>query len=133
MPAVPRYTVVANVSLPSFTITELIACSVVVYRLTCFMASSRVTSPRSNASATALGQHSLIIARSRKGTFESMPRSTPLYLTKRGPVYSRAPIASTRVRIGWPSFASVAFFSSIFASIVAIGIGERMLAPDALS
>merc|ERR1711991_262002 len=102
-PEMPRYTGHAYVSFDVLTIPELITCSVVVYRFTLALACSNDIVPAVNCSDTSVGPHSLISCVCRKPTLLLRPRSTALYLTKSGPVYSRSPIASTSVISGSPS------------------------------
>ena len=71
----------ADVSLPSLMIALLMQCSVVVYLLSDFLASSNVMVFAVYASATAMGQQSETIVLRRSGTVDRRPRRTPLYLT----------------------------------------------------
>lgn len=98
MPAMPRKTLVACVSLPSLTMAELMQCSVVVYLLSDCWAPSKLIEPAAGRKGverevvpmysvtTAAGQQSMIIVLRRKGDSEPSPRSTALYLTNIGPV-----------------------------------------------
>ena len=62
----------------------------------------------------------------RKGTGESSPRSTPLYLTKSGPVYSRPPITSNICSRSPPTASSRRFCASIRRLRMSMGINLRM-------
>ena len=70
----------AFVSLPSLMIALLMQCSVVVYLLSDFLASSNVMVFAVYASATALGQQSETIVFRRNAAVDRRPRRTPLYL-----------------------------------------------------
>ena len=118
----------ALVSLPSLMITELMACSVLVYLFTDCLATSKVMLPAAArkslprgvepryASAMSLEQQRLIIWLRRKGDSELRPRSTPLYLTNIGPVYRIAAIISSVTTSGWFASRSCWFLSTAASS-----------------
>mmetsp|Transcript_30395 Transcript_30395/g.97015 ORF Transcript_30395/g.97015 Transcript_30395/m.97015 type:complete len:243 (+) Transcript_30395:173-901(+) len=111
LPAKPRYTGIAFVSFDSLTMHELMTCSVVVYKL----------------GFSSCGPPHSFLKGSRKpgGSLSRQPRSTLLYLTKRGPVYSRPPISSSTVISGSLRCSSREFQLTSFASNSASGCGLR--------
>jgi len=102
-PAMPRKTGFATVSLPILTMQELMTWIVVVYMLSSLRTLSYVSAPLASShfcavpmyfSYISLGVTSETMSFLRNVTGESSPRSTPLYLTKSGPVYRRPPMTS---------------------------------------